>query len=139
MSEQSWGATKRLVYDRAQGCCEYCQTCEANIGQAMHIEHIDPVGGNSLDNLCLSCSNCNLSKAKVTTANDPESGERTPLFNPRTQVWSEHFEWVDNGLRVHGLTPIGRATVVRLKMNQERMLIARRRWITGGFHPPQLN
>jgi hypothetical protein len=24
----------------------------------------------------------------------------------------------------------------RLRMNQERVLIARKRWITGGFHPP---
>jgi hypothetical protein len=138
MNDRSWSAIKRLVYERAQGCCEYCQTSEANIGQAMHIEHIDPLGGNSPDNLCLSCANCNLSKAKVTTAVDPETGKQVPLFNPRTQIWLEHFKWIDDDLRVYGLTPVGRATIQRLKMNQERVLIARRRWMMGGFHPPNL-
>lgn len=137
MNEPSWNTIKKLVHDRAHGCCEYCQTSEANIGQAMHIEHIDPVGGDTPDNLCLSCSNCNLSKAKATTAIDPETGERVILFNPRRQTWSEHFEWSDNGERLRGRTAVGRATVGRLKMNQERVIIARRRWIIGGFHPPQ--
>jgi hypothetical protein len=136
MSELSWNAIKRRVYDRAQGCCEYCQTCADNIGQAMHVEHIHPAGGDSLDNLCLSCPNCNLSKAQATTSVDPETGEQTPLFNPRAQVWAEHFEWMDRGLRLRGLTPTGRVTIHRLKINQERLLIARRRWIAGGFHPP---
>jgi hypothetical protein len=137
MGERSWSAAKRLVYHRAQGCCEYCQTSEADIGQAMHIEHIHPSAGDSSDNLCLSCANCNLSKAKATTAIDPQTGEQVPLFNPRKQIWSEHFQWINNGLYVYGLTDVGRATVVRLKMNQERVLIARRRWIAGGFHPPK--
>lgn len=139
MSDLSWEAIKRLVYTRANGCCEYCQTCEANIGQAMHVEHIHPSGGDSPDNLCLSCSNCNLSKAKAVTGTDPETGVTVPLFNPRTQRWNEHFVWVENGLSLEGRTPTGRATVIRLKMNQERILIARRRWIQGGFHPPKDN
>lgn len=137
MSELSWSAIKRLVYKRAEGCCEYCQTCEANIGQAMHIEHIDPNGGDVIENLCLSCANCNLSKSKTTTALDPDTGERFSIFNPRTQVWSDHFVWIDGGLRLRGLTTIGRATIQRLKINQERVIIARRRWIAGGYHPPK--
>lgn len=102
----------------------------------MHVEHIDPVGSDALENLCLACSNCNLSKAKATTAIDPETGENVYLFNPRNQQWHEHFEWLKEGLRLYGLTPTGRATVDRLKINQERVLIARRRWINAGFHPP---
>lgn len=137
MSELSWNAIKRLVHERAQGCCEYCQTCEANTGQAMHIEHIDPDGDDTPDNLCLSCSNCNLSKSDAKTAVDPETGESVPLFNPRQQEWKTHFVWANNGLVLQGLTPIGRAMVVRLKMNQDRVVVARRRWIQGGFHPPK--
>jgi hypothetical protein len=136
MNEFSWNAIKRLVYNRAQGCCEYCQTCEANTGQAMHVEHIDPSAGDLLENLCLSCSNCNLSKGKATTASDPQSAQSFSLFNPRIHTWIDHFEWIDRGLRVRGLTAIGRATVERLKMNQERVIISRRRWAAGGFHPP---
>lgn len=54
MGELSWNALKQLVYERARGCCEYCQTCETNSGQTMQVDHIDPQGGNGLENLCLS-------------------------------------------------------------------------------------
>ena len=82
MSEQSWAATRRLVRERADHCCEYCQTCEALIGQPMHVDHIDPGGGDTLDNLCLACAACNLSKGIATTADDPETREFVKLFNP---------------------------------------------------------
>jgi hypothetical protein len=32
MGELSWNALKQIVYERANGCCEYCQTCETNSG-----------------------------------------------------------------------------------------------------------
>lgn len=51
MVNPSWQSIKELVYERANGCCEYCQTCEANIGQTLHIEHINPAGGNRLDKM----------------------------------------------------------------------------------------
>lgn len=137
MSELSWATLKRLVYERADGSCEYCHTSEKNTGQTMHIEHIDPNGGNELDNLCLSCANCNLSKAKAVTAADPDTDEIVPLFNPRQEVWANHFVWIDEGIRIKGVTPVGRATIVRLKMNQEKIVIARARWIIGGNHPPK--
>lgn len=103
----------------------------------MHIEHILPTGGDSPDNLCLSCSSCNLSKATVTSALDPQTGEIVPLFNPRQQSWDDHFEWMDGGLRIQGKTPVGRVTVERLKLNQQRMVRARHNWIVSGNHPPR--
>jgi len=102
----------------------------------MQIDHIDPKGGDNLDNLCLSCWNCNSSKHKATRVTDPESGERVALFNPRSQRWGDHFEWVDRAVQVRGLTAIGRATVVRLKMNRPVIVAARQRWAEGGHHPP---
>ena len=132
----SWAETKRFVFQRANGCCEYCQTCEHNTGQPMHIEHIDPEGGNSDENLCLSCASCNLSKATATSGIDTLTNSSIALFNPRNQIWSEHFEWIDEGLRIQGKTVTGRATIERLKMNQERVIRARRNWIKIGNHPP---
>ena len=85
----------------------------------MHVEHIDPGGGNDPDNLCLSCSSCNLSKATAITAHDLETDEEIALFNPRIQNWQEHFKWIDGGLRLRGKTAVGRATIVRLKINQQ--------------------
>jgi hypothetical protein len=63
-------------------------------------------------------------------------GDLVPLFNPRTQVWAEHLVWSDNGVEIIGLTPVGRATVSALKLNQPFMLRARRRWVMAGWHPP---
>ena len=103
----------------------------------MEVEHIDPNGSDLLENLCLSCGNCNRSKAIAMMAIDPETGKEVSLFNPRQQKWSEHFMWIDNGQRIAGLTPIGRATVVRLKMNREHMMRARLCWVIAGFHPPK--
>ena len=128
-------AIRKIVHQRARGCCEYCQTCEVNIGQTLHIEHIQPDGGDRLDNLCLACPNCNLSKATAVTAVDPETGEEVPLFTPRTQAWNEHFEWVDNYAQISGVTSIGRATVACFKMNRPRMILTRRRWVQAGLHP----
>lgn len=91
----------------------------------MHVDHIDPDGGDVLDNLCLACGNCNLSKARATSAVDPVTGQTVLLFNPRNQAWSTHFEWNGDGTRLNGLTSTGRATVERLKINQIRVVDAR--------------
>lgn len=102
----------------------------------MHVEHILPNGGDDLDNLCLSCPNCNLSKSDSTSAIDPETNEIVSLFNPRTEDWAVHFEWLGNGKLINGLTPVGRATIARLRMNREFIISARSRWIRAGVHPP---
>ena len=137
MNSLSWAAIVRLVHERANFCCEYCQTCQSMIGQAMHVEHIDPNGNDDPNNLCLSCPTCNLSKAQAIAAFDPETNFEIALFNPRAQIWKDHFVWADGGLRVRGLTPTGRATIVRLKMNINRVVVARSYWIKAGNHPPE--
>lgn len=136
MSERSWADIVRHVHERANYTCEYCQTSQRVIGQAMHVEHIDPSGGDNLENLCLSCSSCNLSKARATSALDPLTGQITPLFNPRVQSWAEHFQWAENGIRLVGLTTMGRATIIRLKMNLPRIVEARTTWVRAKIHPP---
>jgi 5-methylcytosine-specific restriction endonuclease McrA len=137
VTEQSWNAIRRLVFTRAGGCCEYCRSCEANTGQAMEVEHIDPAGGDVPENLCLSCGNCNRSKAIATTALDPATGDIVPLHNPRQQQWAEHFQWSNDSSRVEGKTATGRATVARFKMNRRRIVNARKRWVVAGYHPPK--
>lgn len=136
MNKLSWTATVRIVHERADYCCEYCQTCQSIIGQAMHVEHINPDGSDELDNLCLSCATCNMSKAKATAALDPVTDTMASLFNPRKQKWEDHFVWIDGGLRIKGLSATGRVTVLRLKMNIDRIVIARSYWIKAGNHPP---
>jgi len=135
--ELSWHDIKQQVYQRARGCCEYCQTCEDNTGQTMQVDHIDPDGTDVLDNLCLACWNCNNHKRKAIHVRDTVSGESVRLYNPRTQRWADHFGWIEGATLVHGLTPIGRATITRLKMNRPVLVVARRRWAIGGYHPPE--
>ncbi len=67
---------------------------------------------------------------------DPETQNEVPLFNPRTQIWSEHFQFSDGYSLILGLTPIGRATVSRLKINREYVVRARKRWQVIGWEPP---
>lgn len=108
----------------------------------MHIEHIWPrsKGGSlTLDNLCCACAWCNSYKATQTHALDPETEEEVRLFNPRTEVWSSHFAWREAGLRISGITAIGKVTVEALHMKNEYVLPARRHWILAGWHPPQLD
>lgn len=137
MSQLSWEAIRKKVYDRANGCCEYCQTCESNIGQTMHVDHIIPDGKDELNNLCLACWNCNTSKQTATQAIDPKTNTTVALFDPRNDVWGEHFAWSDNYSILNGLTPKGRATIERLKMNRPMMIGVRQRWVKAGYHPPK--
>jgi 5-methylcytosine-specific restriction endonuclease McrA len=122
-----------------KGRCCYCLTTEANSGIPMTHDHIQPRskgGETTFENLCLACRSCNEFKADSTTGIDPLTGETTPLFNPRTQRWSDHFTWSSDATKVEGLTTIGRTTIVCLRMNNPVIVVARRRWTISGWHPP---
>lgn len=91
------------------------------------------------DNLALACQRCNGYRYNFTTGIDPQTNEIIPLFNPRQQNWSDHFIWTVDGLRITGITPIGRATCNRLDLNDEghnegSIVKARRLWMRGGWH-----
>lgn len=119
--------------------CGYCLTDQRVSGAQMHIEHLIPraMGGCSKPyNLWLSCAWCNSYKGTQIEAIDPDSGRLAALFNPRTQCWSEHFAWSEDGIRIFGLTASGRATVDALRMNNPYIVPARRLWVVAGWHPP---
>ena len=132
-------ALRRRIAETAQHRCGYCQTQERVIGMALEIEHIFPeaLGGDSTEsNLWLACPSCNRHKSQNTHAVDRETGQSVPFFNPRNQLWHEHFEWGEGGLYILGTTPTGRATVDALHMNNPFVVRARRGWIIAGWHPP---
>ncbi len=131
-------ALRNYVVQRAHGLCEYCQTAQI-IVVTMEIDHIVPEGADGLTietNLCLTCRGCNSFKQDFQTSIDPEDGSRYPLFNPRTQLWHDHFRWREDGLYIIGLTSIGRATINRLRMNRDGIVASRRLWVQAGWHPP---
>jgi len=80
---------------------------------------------------------CNAHKADKTQAIDPVTGMAVELFNPRRQSWFEHFRWTDDGLRIVGLTPVGRATAAALGLDSDPLAIeVRGYWVAAGWHPP---
>jgi hypothetical protein len=94
-------------------------------------------GETVLANLALACPRCNAAKWRHVTAADPSSGTTVPLFDPRTQVWGDHFRWSEADPAVlEGVTAVGRATIVGLELNHTRHLEVRRWLIVLGLHPP---
>ena len=131
---------RQKIAEIARHRCGYCQTPAALIGMPLEIEHIIPEaqGGSSAeDNLWLACSNCNQKKWIKTTAIDTQTGDEVTLFNPRQQMWKDHFVWETNGLYIVGLTATGRATIEALDMNNAYILHTRQIWIQWGLHPLQ--
>ncbi len=96
--------TRAQVRERAGSRCEYCQLHQKDSPlAALHVEHIRPIthgGTDELENLALACIDCNLHKGPNLTGVDPETAQVTELFNPRRDVWSDHFEW--RGIHLHG-------------------------------------
>ena len=130
---------RKKVTEEAHHRCGYCLTSQRITAMPMHVDHIIPLavgGASEEENLWLACPLCNGAKGSRTHAPDPETGETVALFNPRRQVWSVHFRWREDGVEILGLTPCGRATVVALKLNNESLTRARRRWVLAGWHPP---
>jgi hypothetical protein len=133
-------ALRQRVAEATRFRCGYCHTAQRVVGPLLEIDHIFPEvrGGTSdEDNLVLACPMCNSHKADKCETIDPETNQTVPLFNPRRDVWNEHFEWVEEGTVIRGKTPVGRATVIALQMNHPDMVNARRLWVVAGWHPPQ--
>jgi hypothetical protein len=64
-----------------------------------------------------------LSKSNRTHLIDPETGQEVPFFNPRNDRWKDHF--VLDGYRLIGLTPVGRALIAGLDLNDLQRLFIR--------------
>ena len=61
-----------------------------------------------LSNLALCRGRCNLHKGPNIASIDPQTGHLSRPFNPRIDVWTQHFRW--EHATVKGLTEIGRAS-----------------------------
>jgi hypothetical protein len=88
-------------------------------------------------NLWQSCRLCNEAKGTLTETIDPETNTVVPLYNPRTQAWATHFVWNEQGTYIIGLTPVGRATVQALSLNDDLRVRSRAIWVEAGYHPPE--
>ena len=122
--------------DRAQHCCEYCQLPQSLTILPFQPDHIiaEQHGGNTvLQNIAWACIHCNKKKGPNIASVDPETQQHSRLFNPRTDKWRDHFEW--NGAVLQGTTPIGRATVRLLDINNPERVEVRAHLIDEGVFP----
>lgn len=133
--------TDRLFIEkRAEYRCEYCKAPAVFSPHPCTIDHIIPLkrgGETQLQNLAYACFGCNRHKYYKTYAVDPFSQQEILLFNPRIHSWKDHFTWDDDLTQVLGLTAIGRATVLQLKLNRPALLRMRQELIEINRHPPE--
>lgn len=127
-------ALRRSVRERAGRRCEYCRLPDdVPPLEAFHLEHIvarQHGGSMDLENLAWACHRCNRHKGTNLTGFDPDTRAVVLLFHPRRDSWPEHFAL--DGIRLCGLTPVGRATVWLLQVNTERRLERRAELIKRG-------
>ncbi|MEH1853491.1 MAG: HNH endonuclease signature motif containing protein [Nostoc sp.] len=119
---------RRLVEERANYRCEYCQLPAGVAFFAHEIDHVIAQkhgGATNAGNLALTCWRCNRHKGTDLGSFDPETGAFSFLFNPRTQKWAEHFTFSE--LNLVGLTPMGRTTIRLLQINSDERLVERQR------------
>lgn len=134
-------AIKEALIDEASGHCEYCLISKDYSTKPFEFDHIIPLflGGNSeLSNLVFTCGGCNLYKHAKIEGIDPFAGYAVPLYNPRKEIWANHFEWSKDFTLIIGLTATGRATIDTLKMNRKELINLRNVLFLFGDHPPVL-
>ena len=139
MAERVTRRMRAQVFQRANGCCEYCRSQALYTTESFDVEHIVPTvrgGPTVLDNLALACSNCNGHKYDKFEAYDAVSEQTISLFHPRRDKWSEHFAWREDKTQIIGLTPTGRVTIELLTMNAQNLMNWRRVMLQAGQHPP---
>jgi len=130
---------RREVSVRAHGCCEYCLSQRQFSSDSFSIEHIVPQsrgGTEETSNLALACQGCNNCKYSHSHGIDPVSGEEAVLYNPRTDIWVEHFAWSHDFSEIVGLTAKGRAAIVRLRLNRPEVVALRKILAAARLHPP---
>lgn len=92
--------------------------------QIDHIIALQHGGTDAADNLALACIHCNRFKGPNIASVDPGTEEITRLFHPRRDSWKEHFVW--DGPELIALTPVGRATISLLLINEPEIVAVRK-------------
>ena len=118
-------ASRRLVIERAGRRCEYCLIHEDSAGFPHQIDHIisrKHGGSSGIGNLAYCCVLCNRYKGTDIASID-SSGRPVRFFDPRRDVWVEHFKLT--GPVIQPLTEVGEATARMLRFNAAERVIER--------------
>ena len=68
---------------------------------------------------------------------DPKTQEMAPLYHPSQDQWEVHFQWIKDFRFLVGISPTGRATIERLRLNRIGTVNLRRVLHADGSHPPR--
>ena len=120
--------SRRAVIERAARRCEYCLVHEDSAGFPHQVDHIisrKHGGSSGLGNLAYACVLCNRYKGSDIASID-RSGNPIRLFNPRRDIWDEHFKL--NGPVIQPMTAVGEVTARVLRLNTSERVIERRLW-----------
>ena len=91
-------------------------------------KHVRPTAEH---NLCYACPPCN--RAKGSDLTTVINGKLVRLFNPRIDVWNEHFAL--DGPRIKARSRIGNGTISLLGINDSDRLEMRRILVLAGTYP----
>jgi hypothetical protein len=121
-------ASRRLVIERAGRRCEYCLVHEDSAGFPHQIDHIisrKHGGSSGIGNLAYACVLCNRYKGSDIASLD-RAGKPIRFFDPRRDIWDEHFKL--NGPVIQPMTPVGEVTARVLRLNASERVIERQLW-----------
>jgi hypothetical protein len=118
-------ASRRLVIERAGRRCEYCLVHEESAGFPHQIDHIisrKHGGSSGVGNLAYACVPCNRYKGSDIASVD-RAGHAVRSFDPRRDIWDEHFKL--NGPIIQPMTPVREVTARVLQLNASERVIER--------------
>ncbi len=124
------------VMARANYRCEYCKLPALDYLLSFHVDHIRSLkhgGTSNVENLACCCPDCNSFKGTDhgTFLNGPDSFTR--FFNPRTDLWQDHFEAFEGAL--YPKTAIAEATIKIFQLNDPDRVIIRQELVMDGRWP----
>ncbi len=128
------GRLRDMVRQRALGLCEYCLLHETDTIHGFHVDHVisEKHGGPTEEhNLAWACPFCN--RAKGSDIAGEEDGALARLFNPRIDMWTEHFSLESE--RIVARSAMASLTVRLPGLNDAFRLALRRDLIRGGRFP----
>ena len=92
-----------------------------------HIDHIKSQkhgGATNLKNLAYACGFCNVFKGTDLGTTLKDKMEIVRFFNPRTDIWQEHFEVIEG--QILGVSDIGKATEKIFQFNTVERILERK-------------
>ncbi|MBI2366387.1 MAG: HNH endonuclease [Deltaproteobacteria bacterium] len=136
MSSYINAALRQLVATRVDFLCEYCLIHEEDTFFGCEVDHIisEKHGGQTeAENLAYACAFCNRSKGSDVGSLVQRTGAFVRFFNPRTDLWADHFALV--GVTIIALSDVGEVTARILDLNNSERLFERQALQVIGKYP----